>query len=269
MKNWIFILILILLTACEKEQKWDYDEGTLPDIVVDGMFTNEYRQHEVFISLPVSTLNDTAIPVSGAQVRILDIDSAYLLTEDPQQAGRYLTDSTVHGIVGRNYTLEIVYNGKTYTASDGLHAGLMFVPLSLNMINEDSLYEISWVCSNYSTQDPALYEIFLDWRHLEGFDSISSVARLYYYTLTSLDVGQFLVGDEDRVIFPVGTKISERRYSISDEYAAFLREMLIETQYNSGLVNMIPANTNGNFSNGAAGFFFCAGVVEYTTVAGD
>ena len=269
MKNWRFILILIFLTACEKEQEWVYDDGILPDIVVEGMFTNEYKQHEVFISLPLSSLEDSVVPILGAQLRILGADSIYILTEDAQQAGRYLTDSTAHGIVGETYTLEIVYNGKTYTASDELHAAVVFTPLLLNIVGEDSIYEIVWVCPSYSTQDPALYEVSLDWRHVEGFDSVKSVARLYYYTLTSLDVAQFLVGNEDRVIFPAGTKISERRYSISDAYAAFLREILIETSYNSGLVNMTPANTNGNFDNTAAGFFSCSGVLEYIGVAGD
>lgn len=270
MRWFLYISILLILFSCRKQQDWEFEEGPLPDIVVEGMFTNESKAHEVFLSHPVSNLTDTVVPVTGAVVRILGNDTIFILHEDLLRPGHYLTDSTVYGIVGETYTLEVEYNLKTYTASDELNEAVFFVPVKLNLVNStDSIYEVAWVCHNYDPQNPALYELFLDWRHIDGYDSLRSFAVMYFYTLASIDVAQFLVGTNERVLFPKGTKIRERRYSISPEYAEFLRQILIETQYNSGLVNMIPANTIGNVSNNGAGFFSCGGVLEYNGVAGE
>jgi len=270
MRGIIYIGVLLMLFSCQKQQDWDFEEGPLPDIVVEGMFTNESKVHEVFLSLPVENLTDSVVPVTGATVRIIGSDTNYVLSENPLRPGSYLTDSNAYGIVGESYTLEINYNSKTYSATDELNEAVFFTPVILNMTNEiDSIYEVAWVCHNYDPQNPALYELFLDWRHVDGFDSTRSFAVMYFYTLASIDVAQFLVGTDERVLFPKGTKIRERRYSISAEYAEFLREVIIETQYNSGLVNMIPANTFGNVTNNGAGFFSCGGVLEYTGVAGD
>lgn len=270
MKKWIFIAMIFIFFSCEKQQDWSFDEGPLPDIVVDAMFTNESKSHEVFLSLPSPDLEQGILPLTGAVVQIHGPDTIFVLQEDPLRPGYYLTDSAVYGLVNKKYTLEVQYNSKSYFASDTLLPAVLFSPLQLSLYNDDdSTYRISWVCSNYSPNNPALYEVLLDWRHLDGFDSAYAQKTLYYYTLTSLDVGQFLTGPDQNVIIPKGTKIRERRYSISKEYAAFLREILIETQFNNGLVNMIPANTIGNVSNNGAGFFSCGGVVEYIGVAGD
>lgn len=270
MRSLIYILLILTLISCEKEQDWTYSEGPLPDIVVEGIFTNESKAHEVRLHLPTSSLNEDPVPISGATVRISGSDTTYLLSEDPLNPGYYYTDSTVQGIVNKTYTLEIQYNSKLYSATDSLIAGEMFTPLQLSLYNEnDSTYEITWVCSNYSPNKPALYEIIFDWRHVSGYDSAYAHRTLYFYTLSSIDVGQFLSGPDQKIIIPKGTKIKERRYSISPDYAAFLREVIIETQYNNGLVNMIPTNTIGNVNNNGAGFFSCGGVVEYIGVAGD
>lgn len=270
MRKWIYIAMVFIFFSCEKEQDWNFNEESLPDIVVDAMFTNESKSHEVFLSLPSPDLEQGIVPLTGAVVQIHGPDTLFALQEDPLRPGYYLTDSTVHGLVNKEYTLEVQYNSKSYFASDTLLPAVMFSHLQLNLVNDvDSFYKISWVCSNYSPQNSALYEVLLDWSYYNGLDSIDVHKTLYYYTLTSLDIGQFLTGQDQNILIPKGAKIKERRYSISAEYAAFLREVLIEMQYNNGLVNMIPANTIGNVSNNGAGFFSCGGVVEYIGVAGD
>jgi hypothetical protein len=112
-----------------------------------------------------------------------------------------------------------------------------------------------------------MYEISLDWRHVDGYNTTNSIATLYFYTLGSLDMGEIVGNDLDDVYFPKGTIIKERRYSLSDEYAAWVREILIETQWNNGIVVVQSGNALSNFGPNAAGFFGTCGVSEWNGVA--
>lgn len=64
----------------------------------------------------------------------------------------------------------------------------------------------------------------------------------------------------EKVSFPEGTTIIETRYSLTHEYAEFIREVLLETQWQRALFNTIPANVPTNLSAGWAGFFAVCGV---------
>ena len=62
------------------------------------MITNERKAHEVKLSLPVQNLNETPQQISGAFVAITDQENVYVLNEDPNQPGVYLTDNDVQGV---------------------------------------------------------------------------------------------------------------------------------------------------------------------------
>ncbi|PKP04522.1 MAG: hypothetical protein CVU11_04885 [Bacteroidetes bacterium HGW-Bacteroidetes-6] len=273
------VSLILLFTSCEKETDWNLDNGKLPKIVVEAMLTNEDTTHEVVLSLPVSSLNETPAMVSGADVKIVFNSTTYNFTEDSQNPGHYYSDSTFHGIAGQTYSLLVQYVdqdsiGHLWYGSDVMPPAELFTPLSLALANTtDSIYKISYVASGYDPTRYAMYEIFLDWRHISGYDTISSVATLYFYTLGSLDMGEIVGNDFENIYFPKGTKIRERRYSISALYAAWIREILIETQWNNGIVVVQPGNAHSNLfdltdsSYNAAGFFSTCGVSEWNGVA--
>jgi hypothetical protein len=82
-----------------------------------------------------------------------------------------------------------------------------------------------------------------------------------------LDVSEIFAPSVESISFPSGTKITESRYSITPEYAEFIREVLLETQWQGSLFNTTPANVTTNLSSGGAGFFAVCGVSSiYQTV---
>ena len=112
-----------------------------------------------------------------------------------------------------------------------------------------------------------MYEILLDWSAVPGFEQQnpdSCKAVLYYYTLPTIEVSQVLAPTLEKVTFPKGTLITERRYSLTDEHAAYFRALLLETTWSGGFFNTASANVPTNLSTGALGFFGACGVTEKT-----
>ena len=115
-----------------------------------------------------------------------------------------------------------------------------------------------------------MYEIQLDWSSAPGYEKEppdSCRQKLYYYTLKTIDVSEVFAPGMEKIIFPPGTIITERRYSLTDEHAAFIRAMLLETTWQGGFFNTATANTPTNLSEGAVGYFGACGVLEEKEIA--
>jgi len=54
-----YIFIALSFFSCEKKVDWPLQNQPNDMIVVDGMITDEQKQHQVKLSLPVSQLNET------------------------------------------------------------------------------------------------------------------------------------------------------------------------------------------------------------------
>jgi len=89
---------------------------------------------------------------------------------------------------------------------------------------------------------------------------------LLFYTLPTLDVSEIFAPQMEAVNFPSGTRITERRYSLAPEHAAFIRELLLETNWAGGIFNEAAANVTTNFSAGAYGFFGICSVTALSII---
>jgi hypothetical protein len=249
---------ILLLTACVKEVNWPLQSQSTNLIVVEGIITDTMGAQQIILTHPVGQLNEPPQPVSGATVIITNEDSAYTLTEKPANSGIYLTKSSFIAQTGKNYNLLIALNNKLYTAKAYMVRGVHFNALKYSKDDGDNLYHIDSVAQAFSTSDTAMWEVLLDWSHVPGnenMDPSKTHARLLYYTLPTLDVSQIFAPPMENIKFPSGTIILERRYSLTPEHAAFLRTMLLETNWRGGLFSSVPANVLTNLSSGAAGYF--------------
>lgn len=254
---WIYIG-LIILTSCAKEADWTVPENGTRYIVVDGIITNEAIVQTIDIHYSVSGLNDVPLPLSGANVIINNEDSTYQLSEDPQQAGTYKTDSIVVGLLNKNYSLLILHQDKIFSAQAYMVAGKSFPELQYSKNDDDELYHIDYVASAFEAEDPAMWEILINWSAVAGYennDPETCKKRLLFYTLPTLDVSQVFAPIVEQISFPAGTVIDERRYSLSPDHAGFVRSLLLETDWQGGVYPTDPANVNTNLSEGALGFF--------------
>jgi len=266
MKKIILITAVFLaLVSCEKQTDWKLQSTRNSLLIVDGMITNEMKAHSIKLSFPVSQLNATPGVASGANVNISDGDSTHHLTEQPQGSGIYYTSSDFVGHVGRYYTLLINYKNNIYTAKTTMMPGYFFPLLQYAQNKNNNLYHITSVANAYNAQRYAMYEILLDWSNVAGYQTSnpdSCKARLLYYTLPTVDVSEVFSPEIEKISFPFGTKITERRYSMTLEYAQFIRALLSETNWQGGLFDSAHSNLPTNISTGGAGFFAACAVTS-------
>ncbi|MEE4255530.1 MAG: DUF4249 family protein [Bacteroidales bacterium] len=258
----VYILLIMLLTSCVKEADWSISENDSVYIVVDGIITNEYRVQYIYLNYNKTGLNDQPIPLSGADVIISNEDETYQLKEDPEEAGRYITDTIMVAKFNKNYSLLIFYQDRFYSAQANMVPGKTFAELRYKKNDNDDLYFIDYVASAFDADDPAMWEIDIDWSMVPGYDfqdPKSCRRKLIFYTLSTLDVSQVFAPIVEQVYFPAGTNITQRRYSLTSEHIDFLRSLLLETSWQGGVFPSDPANVITNLSDGAIGFFgICA-----------
>ena len=107
-KLYILLIFIVSLTSCEKKTDWTLQSQASNLIVVDGTITNETKMQSIKLTFPVSQLNETPKPVSGATVIVSNDDSTFSFTESPANSGIY--QHYFKGTTGENYTLLINYN---------------------------------------------------------------------------------------------------------------------------------------------------------------
>lgn len=270
MKKIIFICLLLGLMSCEKRVEWEPQDRTEKFLVVEGSITNEVKAHQVKLSRPVANLNVPSLPVSGAVVTISDGTHTWLLTESDTVKGTYFTAADVSGTPGNTYQLRITLGDTLITATDIMGTAGNLNPLKYSKSGNNNQYQITWVASSYLPNTAAMYEILLDWSALPAYadtDPDSCRARLFYFTLTTIDVSDLFSPAIEKITFPKGTVITERKYSLSPAHEEFIRCLLLETSWRGGLWDAVPANLPTNLSGTNAGFFYASSVNTATIIA--
>jgi hypothetical protein len=259
------LLIFLLFESCEEQADWALQQGSNDYVVVDGIITNELKTQTISLSKPVKGFNDQPQPVTGATVLVSSNQVVYGFHEDTLHPGIYKSDKAFAGVKNKTYTLNITSGSKVFSAKAALAPPVDFNFLLYKKSLADNLYRITWVANTYNPVRSAMYEIMLDWSSVPGYENLnpdSCRAKLYYYSLTTLDVSEVFAPTLEKMAFPAGTLITERRYSLTDEHAAYIRALLLETTWQGGFFNTATANIPTNISEGGLGFFGTCGVVE-------
>ncbi|MCD4790413.1 MAG: DUF4249 domain-containing protein [Bacteroidales bacterium] len=272
MKLKLFILFLLIfsLYACERQTTWEIQSEQINTVVVDAIITDEFKHQKIRLTKPFTDPNKEAIPVSGAQVRVRYSDTVVYFTENPDNPGTYLSDVEFAGSINITYHLEIDYNSETYTADTRMIPVNTSNPLSYAPVgNSDNLYEITYVAPQYNAEEQAMYEVIIDWTHLVNTtqNDTLTIAKLFYYTFNAIDVSYIILPqDKEEIFFPRGSIITETKYSLTDEYAAYLRALLAETEWQGSLFEEARGNLPTNISNKGLGYFSACSVISTVMV---
>ena len=263
------VLSGMLMTGCEKEADWELNGAELNTVVVDGMITNEFQIQQIQLSRPVVDMNEPPEPFTGATVNASWGQQTVYFSESGTEPGAYYSNQPFAAAVDTDYLLHIqkddlFFNAETYMVpvSPFNTPGFQF-HASLNK------YSIIWNNSQYSPFEQAMYEAIIDWSHLPGYEHPDSlnVARMLYYTLNTIDVS-FLIFPQDmeEVFFPAGSNVIFSKYSLNDDFGAYLRALLSETQWQGSFFEAARSNLSGNISNGGLGYFSACAVIRTTLV---
>lgn len=257
----------LFLVNCEHKYDFYLEKSKDTTIVIEGMITNENKRQTIYISIVSSYQNSTRMPISGAAVAVTaSNDSSYYYIEDTLNLGTYVSEYPFVGVAGNIYYLNVKVNGTTYTAESNMLP--VSPPEKITFVrNVTGMMSIKHVAESFVADNPAMYRLDLDWSGVEGYkeyDPKLTKARLYYYSLTSVDVSQLFAPKTEKTEFPEGTMVIERKYSIDRNYELFLRSLLTETKWCGGYFDEAHGNLHTNITNGAG--FFAACTVAIDTV---
>jgi hypothetical protein len=260
----IIWLLTILFVSCEEELTREINPVDNDLLVVDAILTNEKMNHLVKLSHVNTTTNASWNPASGATVAISDGDNVQVLVEFPANSGLYFTNENFRALFGKQYVLFIQYNGKNYAATDSAVPGEPFNNDSIYLQKEEGLFTLNFVKSRF----PSMTRYFINWQNTDFCASSGEtcLAKIVDYDLKTVDINESFRPPKEQVLFPKGSIIIRKRYSISEPYKQFLRSMLSETEWRGGYFDVQRGNVITNLSEGAVGFFAVTTVVSDTTI---
>ncbi len=270
LQQFLFLnFVMFTFLSCEERTEWDFGANIKKYVVVEGMITNELKQHRISVCESQIELNAPRVAISNAQVHVLEGNKIREFEENPLGSGIYLSVDTFAGVINKPYVLLIEINQKLYSASAHMIPVTPMVPLTYSLDSVSNLYTVKNVASNFDLNESAMYEIQIDRSHSPVFDEFpenEAHSLLYYYTLQTLDVNEIFAPKKEPVYFPAGTQIVERKYSLAPQYAEFIRSLLSETEWRGGFFDVAHDNVRTNLSDGALGFFAACSVVSDTMV---
>ena len=256
---WIITSIVVFF-SCTEDLPYPYEGKDLNYLAVEGYFTTDTAAQTVILTRTVR-LKDTAdVFETNATVTISDGINLFNLHEE--KAGYYVTDSSVYGVPGRTYTLNIITaDGKNYEAQSYLS------PVSdidsIDIIKEkfpftnDIFYKVLFYGQEPEGEgDRYLWNVYVndslfnDTIAETRFEEDSWVDGAYLY-----DFDVYWIPEED--IRTDSVEITLEMESITDEYYNFLLQALMQTEWRGSPWDPIPANilTNVEGDEPAVGFF--------------
>ncbi len=262
----ILFLTVLILSGCEEKTDKEFIIDIPDTIVVQAILTNENKHQEIKLSRPVASQSQIPEPVSGAMVTLSNGIQMTNCTESLENTGVYLSDISFAAATGQTYFLNITYDNKSYSAETTIIPVTPLNPLTYYPAEEnDSLFQIGWVAPDYNAETQNMYEIFIDWTDVQGNPpGERTTATLYYYTFKTLDIIALFPPDKENVLFPKGSVIVERKYSLTDDYASYLRALNAETVWQGSLFDEARGNLPSNISNGGLGYFAACSVITDT-----
>ena len=261
------ILSCFLGYSCEEFKEWEL-ESQEPQLVVQAILTNEFATQEVVLSQTFSTLSAPIPGVSDALVLVFTGQVAYPFVADSTAPGVYRSVRPFRIFDNLSYTLFVNWEGTLYTASSELSNVRPIREFTFQSVQDsDKLlsFALPTLAQTYNTSEQAMYEVDVDWSHLN--QEAPTSARLYFYTFDELDLPQLFAPQREKISFPKGSRIYIKKYGLNEDFGAYLRAISIETDWRGQFYFAPAENVPTNLNNGALGFFSTCAVLTDTLVA--
>ncbi len=274
MKNLIYLsLFVFVMSGCEETIELDIEQ-TQPIYVVEGLVTNQMKNHYVKLTKNVGFYDEVKVPpVTNATIVVSDNSGNSYPFQYNSEDSIYYSMDEFEGIVDRVYSLNILIDDDQITASDTLKQ-VSPIEAVLWEIDEDErenpdkegyFYEITLTAKE--PKETVDYYLFHFYRNdtIQRFDSETGV----------FFADDVLVKEEiDNFPAPVYYKEDDTArfvmMSITRFGYEFYNGLSLLLNNDGGMFSSIPANPYTNLEGTiATGFFQLSSVDEITIVVGD
>lgn len=266
----LLVPAIFLLPACEEIMDISFTGDTTQNLVVEGTITTDTLRHRVVLSYTADYFNQPArVMATGAEVTISDGDTTYVLME--VHNGEYYTDSTVFGIPGKTYTLDVRFSdGRSFAASDVLEPcpGFDSISQSVNYKTFDGDYGYDVLFYGKDPEVPGNNYLYLLYVNNELYtDSLPEMVFVNDEFVNGQQIRDYTVYRiREADVSDSLTMVTLEMHSITPAYYDFLSGLLLETVWKGSPWDGPPANVAGNISNGARGYFRASGVMRRSRV---
>ncbi|MDY2587698.1 DUF4249 domain-containing protein [Winogradskyella aquimaris] len=243
----IAILLILFFTLTNCEDVIDVDLNTSePRLVIDASINwlknTPGNQQSIRLSLTAPFFNDTVPPANNAIVTISDSDNNTFSFIEEADTGIYRNDSFIP-VIDETYTLTILYNGETYTATETLKP-----VVSIDFVEQNNE-------GGFSGEDIELKAFYTDPANEENyyfFEFISDIAvtpTLEVYEDRFTD-GNQIFGFYTEEDLESGDVVTIRNYGISEQFYDFMFILLQQgSEESGGPFETQPATVRGNCIN--------------------
>jgi hypothetical protein len=261
-------LALLFFVSCEDVINVDLNTAA-PRLVIDAAITwqkgTDGSSQKIILSTTTDFYSNVIPKVSGANVSVKSNENVnYTFSEIPN-TGEYVC-TTFKPIIGETYTLTVVYNGETYTATETMQA---VSPIdSITQKNNSGFSGKDYEIQVYF-KDPLVKNFYLAKFFPDIYKTPSYSILKDEFTNGNLKSWQF--SDEDLI---QGSKIDITHYGISESYYNYMNKIISISASSGGgsPFQTPPATVRGNIvnksniNNYALGFFSLSevDVREYT-----
>ena len=261
-----FIALLTIAAgffACEEVVEIDVNQSP-PQLVVDGLLTDEDTFHTVRISTTANFNGESGQVITGAAVQVRDnMGNIFNYIHNPTGAdsldGMYYSEQKFAGVTGRIYDLEVLINDLTLTASDTL---LPITEIDSLVIREDPF-------ADPNDENGRFYQVLLyaaepqetrDFYYFRFYRDSVIVADNSVFAFDDEPLGDRLDGLPSPVNFAEGEYASVEIYSLSREQFVFYTDLGNLLNSDGGMFSPPPANPRSNIQGGALGLFQVSGL---------
>lgn len=276
--------ILVLLSACSDEYDFKF-EDQMPLLVVDGYVNNQDGPYFVRLSESIKEVinpntsgsaQSVSKPIANAEVILSDdegnSETLRYIGEKPntylQEEGWYIVEN-ITGVVGRTYTLNIVWEGRSYAATDKMEAvpsieRIGFRTKHLEAKNED--VDIPLIYFNEPQDEKNYYLLYFSSNGYLGsnrnwaFSILNDDYLDAYVNGLEIDDGQSPSGRDFYSYIGEGTEVDVYLESLSAPAYEFYRGIINQFNADGGAFSPNPASPTTNVSGRAQGFFRASAV---------
>jgi hypothetical protein len=243
-------IVLFLFCSCQKTVTLNLNTAP-PQLVIQGEVTNAAGPYTVMINQSVGFYSDNTFPaISGAVVKISDDQGLTDSLTETTTPGVYATH-TLQGSPGHTYTLSVVAQQQSYTASSTMPA-----PVTLDSVNFEVTtgFRKSRPEAVANFQDPAGIKNFYQFvEYINGqqftkdlfvFDDRLSDGKYINYTLRT-----------DSTYLNPGDQLELRMYCIDENVYNYFFQLNQVSGNGAFNTTASPANPSTNIDKGAYGYF--------------
>jgi hypothetical protein len=262
----IVLMLFSAAFACEEVIEIDITQAP-PQIVIDGLLTNEDTVHRVRISRTGNFQGNTGEIVSDATVEVRDnFGNIFNYTHNPEGVdsldGYYFSDQKFAGQVFGVYELNVNIDNDMYTASDTLRPITTIDSLSI---------EINPFAENDPDNDGEIYQVLLyaaepqetdDFYYFKFYRDSAIVSGNNVFVFDDKLLGSSLDGLPSPVLYKEGEFASVEIYSLTREQFVYFTDLGNILNSDGGFFSPPPANPRSNISGGALGLFQVSGITR-------